>query len=287
MKLALCLAGGGIKGAAHIGAIKALEEENINISYIGGTSSGSIIATLYACGFTTSEMYNIFKRYAKEIKYIDSKNLFEFIKDLITFKGFRLNGLNSGDKIYNLVKEICNTKNIKNINQIKLPLVIPSVSLYDEKLYVFSNNIIGNKSDKIKYINDVDIAFAVRASCSYPGVFSPCEYNGSLLVDGGIAENLPWRETKRAGADKVISIVFNDVKPQKCLCNLFDIISKSFTIIFKELANYEWDGTDYLIKIEFDKKIKLLDTKQIEYLYKEGYIQTKRKIRDIKKELST
>lgn len=285
MKLALCLAGGGIKGAAHIGAIKALEEENINISYIGGTSSGSIIATLYACGFTTGEMYNIFKRYAKEIKYIDSKNLFKFIKDIITFKGFRLNGLNSGDKIYNLVKEICDTKNIKNINQIKLPLVIPAVSLYDEKLYVFSNNIIGNKSDKIKYINDVDIAFAVRASCSYPGVFSPCEYNGSLLVDGGIAENLPWKETKRAGADKVISIVFNDVKPQKCLCNLFDIISKSFTIIFKELANYEWDGTDYLIKIEFDKKIKLLDTKQIEYLYKEGYIQTKRKVRDIKKEL--
>ena len=286
MKLALCLAGGGIKGAAHIGAIKALEEENIKISYIGGTSSGSIIATLYACGFTTGEMYNIFKRYAKEIKYIDSKNLFKFIKDLITFKGFRLNGLNSGDKIYNLVKEICDTKNIKSINQIKLPLVIPAVSLYDEKLYVFSNNIIGNKSDKIKYINDVDIAFAVRASCSYPGVFSPCEYNGSLLVDGGIAENLPWKETKRAGADKVISIVFNDVKPQKCLCNLFDIISKSFTIIFKELANYEWDGTDYLIKIEFDKKIRLLDTKQIEYLYKEGYIQTKRKIRDIKKELS-
>ena len=285
MKLALCLAGGGIKGAAHIGAIKALEEENIKISYIGGTSSGSIIATLYACGFTTGEMYNIFKRYAKEIKYIDSKNLFKFIKDIITFKGFRLNGLNSGDKIYNLVKEICDTKNIKNINQIKLPLVIPAVSLYDEKLYVFSNNIIGNKSDKIKYINDVDIAFAVRASCSYPGVFSPCEYNGSLLVDGGIAENLPWKETKRAGADKVISIVFNDVKPQKCLCNLFDIISKSFTIIFKELANYEWDGTDYLIKIEFDKKIKLLDTKQIEYLYKEGYIQTKRKVRDIKKEL--
>lgn len=69
------------------------------------------------------------------------------------------------------------------------------------------------------------------------------------------------------------------------MSNLFDIISKSFTIIFKELADYEWDGTDYLIKIGFDKKVKLLDTKQIEYLYKEGYIQAKRKIKDIKKEL--
>ena len=168
MKIALCFAGGGIKGAAHIGAIKALEEENIEISYVGGTSSGSIIATLYACGFSTSEMYDIFKRYAKEIKYVDSKAIFKFIKDIVTFKGFRLKGLNSGDKIYDLVKEICATKNIKNINQIKMPIVIPAVSLYDERLYVFSNNIIGNKSDKIKYINDIDIAFAVRASCSYP-----------------------------------------------------------------------------------------------------------------------
>ena len=59
MKLGLCLAGGGVKGAAHIGALKALEENKIKIDYIGGTSSGSIVASLYACGFTADEIYKV------------------------------------------------------------------------------------------------------------------------------------------------------------------------------------------------------------------------------------
>jgi len=63
MKKGLCLAGGGVKGAAHIGAIKALEEARIKFDYVGGTSSGSIVACLYACGFTADEMYDIFKKY--------------------------------------------------------------------------------------------------------------------------------------------------------------------------------------------------------------------------------
>ena len=65
MKLGLSLSGGGIKGIAHVGAIKALEESGIKFDYISGTSSGSIIATLYACGYKTEEIYNIFKKYAK------------------------------------------------------------------------------------------------------------------------------------------------------------------------------------------------------------------------------
>ena len=61
MENGLCLAGGGVKGAAHIGVIKALEEEKIKFKYIGETSSGSIVACLYACGFTADEIYEIFR----------------------------------------------------------------------------------------------------------------------------------------------------------------------------------------------------------------------------------
>lgn len=66
MKLGLSLAGGGIKGVSHIGALKALEEENIKFDYISGTSSGSIVATLYAVGYTPDEIYEIFKNTQKK-----------------------------------------------------------------------------------------------------------------------------------------------------------------------------------------------------------------------------
>ena len=210
MKISLSLSGGGIKGIAHIGAIKALEEENIKVDYVSGTSSGSIVATLYACGYNADEMHEIFNKYAKDFHYIDFENIKKFFKNIFTGKGIVIDGLNSGTKISKLINEVCSKKGIYNINQIKMPLIIPAVNIETEELYVFSNCKFKNKTENVKYINDINIGNAVQASCSFPGVFSPCNYNGKLLVDGGIAENIPWRETKNAGADKVISIVFKD-----------------------------------------------------------------------------
>lgn len=105
MNLGLCLSGGGIRGIAHAGAIKALEEEKVKFNYVSGTSSGSIIATLYACGFTTDEMYEIFTKYAKSIRYIDFENIKRFFKNIFTGKGIRIDGLNSGTKIKKIVEE--------------------------------------------------------------------------------------------------------------------------------------------------------------------------------------
>ncbi len=284
MKLGLSLSGGGIKGFSHIGAIKALEEANIKFDYISGTSSGSIVATLYACGYTTKEMHKIFKKYVNEIKYVDMKNIKKFLKNIFTGKGFVIDGLNSGTKIKKLVNEVCGKKGINNIKQIKMPLVVPAVNIKTEELYVFSNNIIENKSKNIRYVNSADIGTIVQASCSYPGIFSPCKYEENLLVDGGIAENLPWRETKRAGADKVLSIVFTEKMPKKCCDNIFEIINKSFSILCKELSDYEWDGADYLLKIK-EPKVALLEKSKADELYDEGYFQTKAQIKQIKQKL--
>ena len=284
MKLGLCLSGGGIKGFAHIGAIRALEEANIKFYFISGTSSGSIVSCLYASGFTVDEIYEIFKKYVNQIKYIDIKNILKFLKNVILKRNFNIDGLNSGEKIKKLVNEICKTKGIENINQIKMPLLIPAVNINNEKVYVFSNNILQNNCDEVKYINNVNIGTAVQASCSYPGIFSPCKYKGELLVDGGISENLPWRETKRAGADKVLSIVFTN-KDRKCCKNLFEVISKSFSILCHELYKYEWEGTDYLLKID-TASVGLLEKTKIEELYNQGYEQTKKKINEIKTKLS-
>lgn len=284
MKLGLCLAGGGIKGVAHIGVIKALEEENIKFDYISGTSSGSIVATLYASGYKTEEIFNIFMKYAKNIKYFDITNLKRFFKNFLTGKNPIIDGLNSGKEINRLITEFCNKKKIQNINQIKMPLLIPAVNIYNEELIVFSNNILSNKSDEIKYINEVEIGTAVQASCSYPGVFSPTEYKDMLLIDGGITENLPWRETKRAGADKVLSVVFVDQKEKKCCKNILEVLNKSFSILCHELSKYEWDGTDYLLQIK-TSSTSLLKTKDMKIIYDAGYNQTKKEIEKIKEKI--
>lgn len=275
MNLGLCLSGGGIKGIAHVGAIKALEEEGVKFSYVSGTSSGSIIATLYACGFTTDEMYEIFTKYANSIRYIDFENIKRFFKNIFTGKGIRIDGLNSGTKIKKIVNEVCMKKGISNIKEIKMPILVPAVDIYTDELCVFSNNTNKNIKSEIKYINDIDIGTAVQASCSYPGIFSPCPFKNKLFVDGGITENLPWKETKKAGANKVLSIVFEDKEPKKCCNNFFEIINKSFSLLCKELAHYEWDGTDYLLKIETNR-VGLLEKSKMHELYEEGYLQTKK-----------
>ena len=88
MKLGLSLSGGGIKGIAHIGAIKALEEENIKFSYISGTSSGSIVAMLYACGYNVEEMYNIFYKYDKTLKKLITITTTKIIETILTTFSF-------------------------------------------------------------------------------------------------------------------------------------------------------------------------------------------------------
>ena len=92
MNIGIALSGGGIKGAAHIGVLEALEEENIKIDYISGTSSGSIVATLYAVGYKPQEILKMFSMYCKFISKTDKKLPLRCIKTLftgkITIKGF-------------------------------------------------------------------------------------------------------------------------------------------------------------------------------------------------------
>lgn len=280
MKVALCLAGGGIKGAAHVGALKAFEEENIEFEYISGASSGSIVATLNAVGYKSDEIYEIFKKYAKKMKYVDGRAIIDVIKRLITKRKFIVEGLNSGRLIEKVIQNACIKKNICNINQIKKNLLIPSVDLEDGRIYFFSSMVNRNViSDSKIYINNIEIGKAVRSSCSYPGVFCPCEYEGRKLIDGGIRENVPWREWKNNGVDKVICIGFETEKISKKDKNMVDIISDSLNILCHELSNYELDGVDYLLKIK-TKDVSLLEVKQMDYLYREGYEQTKKFIKD-------
>ena len=287
MNYGICFSGGGIKGAAHIGAIKALEEENLKFDYISGTSSGSIIATLYATGYSSDEMLKFFKKYAKKIKYVDPKNILILLINLFIKRKIVIKGFNEGTIIERLLNKELNKKNIKNISDIKKELLIPSIDINTGEINVFiSKENRAKYLDNIIYINNVNIGKAVRASCSYPVVFSPCKIGGKQLVDGGLRENVPWKLTKEKGADKVLSIIFDEEKNKKNYCkNILEVASNSLGILCHEISNYDLEGADYLLKIKTEK-VQLLDYKKIDELYLKGYEQTKNKIKEIKNKLN-
>ena len=277
MNIGICFSGGGIKGAAHIGVLKAFEEENIQFNYISGTSSGSIVARLYSIGYTADEIKEIFKKNYKKIKYIENKRIIKLILGVIFKREIIIDGLSSGEKIEQIIEKYSKQKSINNINQISKKVLIPSVDANNGDIYYFSSvqRNIREFSDRIIYINDCSVGKAVHASCSYPGVFAPCNYNNVKLIDGGIRENTPWRELKKCGAEKVICITFSEKSKNVCKKNIFDIVENSIKILNHELANYELEGVDFIIKIK-TMPVKLLEIEKFDYLYELGYEYAKK-----------
>ncbi len=281
MKISLALSGGGIKGVAHIGALKALEEEKIQIEKISGTSSGSIVASLFAAGFSSDDIYKIFKKYCKKIKYVEPINIVKLILGLILDRKIIIDGLNSGIQIEKLIQKECEKNNIQKMSDIKIPLIIPTVDMCKGELICFTSyQFRKNFSDNIIFENDISIGKAVRASCSYPVVFSPFDYKGSKLIDGGIRENIPWKVLKMLGAEKVLSISFETERDECENKNIIEVANRAIELLCRELTNYELDGSDYNIKIKTEK-IGLLEIEKLDELYEIGYIETKKWLKDI------
>ena len=280
----LSLSGGGIKADAHIGALKAFEEEKIKFDCVSGASSGSIIATMYALGYSSDEMWKLFKKYYKKIKYVEWKQVIKMILGLIFTRRLVIDGLNSGKVIEKIINEICKKSYVENINEIKMPLMISMVDLQKGTVYIASSQEKRKVlQDNTKYISDIPIATAVRASCSFPVVFSPCKFDGLQLIDGGTRENLPWKGLKEYGADEVYGIAFDTILAKnQCCKNMIEVAARAMELQGRELANYEKEGIDHLITICL-KKVALLDSSQIDVLYKMGYEETKKQLNLLKK----
>ena len=271
MNIGLCLSGGGIKGAAHIGVLQALEDNNVSITHISGTSSGSIVATLYAIGYSPSEIYDFFKKYCNEITKISFSKIFKLIFGLLFKHEVIIDGLNDGRKLEKIICKVCSDKNIYTINQINFPLLIPSVNIQTGETYIFTSKQYRNTyMDNYIYDSTIAISKAVRASCSFPGIYSPFYYNNVPLVDGGIRANIPWKETKEMGCDTVLSVIFERNLKSDSFLDIFEIITKSINMLSHELSICDQIGADYVLKINTDD-VTLLDTSKIDFLYNIGY----------------
>lgn len=277
MKIGLALSGGGIRGAAHVGAIKALEENGIKIDAVAGTSAGSIVGALYAMGYTTDEMYKLFNYFSKSVMSISPRYFFGGIKEK---KGIQLGGLTSGENIELALEEAAKLKNIKTIKDIEMPIAIPTTDLISDREIIFTNN---QDMQGEEYIHDIEIGKAVRASCSFPGMYAPLEYDKYQFADGGIFDNLPAEQTRKLGVDKVISIKFKLKSPRKQK-TLYNIAMQSLDLMTENLIKDSIKESDYVVDIDL-KDVKPFSISKLEFCYQQGYLQTLDHIIKLKKEL--
>ncbi len=277
MKIGLALAGGGVRGAAHIGVIKALQENNIEIGYIGGTSIGSIVAAFFAMGYNTDEMYKLFKYFSKDILKVEPRYYWENVRVTKNLMGY---GLLSGENIENGMNECARIKGYKNIKELPIPIVMPTVDIKNSKEYIFTNQEYSKNFPESRYINDISIGKAVRASSSYPAVFAPTIFNGHKFVDGGIIDNLPTKEVRKLGADKVIAVRFssaNNSDPK----NIFEVALKSVDLLFDQRTEKEISESDFAISLNLPDA-SVFNIKKLDYCYTKGYLATIKNINKIK-----
>ena len=269
MKLGIALSGGGIRGIAHAGVLKALEDNGIKPDIIGGTSAGSLIASLYAMGYSPYYIYILFKRYAKELTYINSGPIISGIGSFMMNKKNTLQGLKNGENIEKVYNQLAYKKGVRKINQIQMPIVIPTVDITSSKEYVFTNYIPVSEKNNAQYITDITVGKAVRASSSFPAVFVPCEFEKHAFMDGGLLDNIPVNEVKKQGADKVIAVKF-DADPVDEQSNIMDIVMKTIDIMGSKISEESLEMSDLVLSVYTDK-VGLLDVEKLDSCYQYGY----------------
>ena len=229
MKLGIAFAGGGLKGIAYIGAIKALNELGVNPEFISGTSSGSLFAVSYAMGFSPEEIKELTNEYYKTLTRIDKKSISKAVFTYLTSGIAKVEGLVDGEKISSLIDILASKRNLKNMNEIKTKLAICTVDTISTNECIFLSNECEEKIENIDYIYNAPIATATRASMSFPGIFTPCNYEKYNFIDGGTTDNYPTRILKTMGADKIIGLHFrlDDYVPRE---DIFAVLLRAVDI---------------------------------------------------------
>jgi NTE family protein len=210
MKFGLVLSGGGARGIAHAGVIKALEEFGLKFSVISGTSAGSIIGSLYSYGYKPDEI----------IQLISSTSFIRSIRPAWTWKGlFSLEILHEALRKY--MPE-------NNFSALKIPVTIAATDI---------------RQGTAQYFTEGELFPAIMSSCCVPAVFNPVSFNGNLYVDGGINDNLP-ASSIRDKCDFLVGSHCNHITPDFDVKNFRSVIERSLliaingnTVLSKALCN--------------------------------------------------
>ncbi len=223
-KIGIALGGGAARGYAHIGVLNAIDELNIPISYVSGTSIGSFIGALYASG-------NL-KTFEKKVRSRKS-----FMKDVL----FKLDpvfpklSIMNGNEVIRIFKEITDINTFEELN---IPLTTVATDI------VNNEKIESNKGDLIN---------AIKASIAIPGVLTPTYVNDNLCVDGGLIDPVPLQSIIDMGSDRTIAVNLYGLQTSKKKDNKFniiDIVDRSAKIILNNVTHLSFKNNEPNILIE-------------------------------------
>lgn len=315
-KVGLVLAGGGAKGAAHIGVLKVLEENNIPIDMVVGTSMGSIIGGLYAIGYTASEIDSLIStqdwdvimsdKSARESVQFEDKlyNSLYVLKVPFSIDPYALRKKRGAEILDSLigpmpVREPAPARSL--LNNIPMALVDGQniYNLFTSLAVGYLDSLDFNKMpipfacvavDLVKHEEVVwhsgHFVDALRSSMSIPGYFAPLRKNGRVLVDGGALNNYPVDIAREMGADVVIGVKFGSDEglTDSEVNNIGDMIGSLYDMYTKEKDRKAIENTDIFIHPDTEGFSTLsFDPESISTLVQNGYDAAMLKIADIRK----
>lgn len=203
-KIGLVLSGGGAKGLAHIGVLKTIDSLGLRVDYIGGTSMGAVVGGLYAYGYSAQQLDSIFRGIDFDVllgdkvprpskTFQERKNAEKYAASL-PIRDFKIqlpSSISRGQNVYNLLTKL--TIEAQNIDFKELPI----------PFYCVATNM---ETGKRVILENGNLAQAMSISSALPTLFQPIEYDGNLLMDGGIVDNYPIEVLKSKQLDYIIGV---------------------------------------------------------------------------------
>ena len=242
MKTGLVLSGGGVRGVAHIGAIKALEEYGIYPSHIAGTSAGAIIGALYAGGCNWEEILDFFKttqifsinNYAKSKPgFVDTEKFYDHLKSYLPKDSFA---------------------------SLKTPLYVTATNLLDGSLKVFHHG---------------ELIKPILASAAVPGLFAPVHFKNGYYVDGGMLNNFPV-DLIKIYCDQIVGVYVNPFEKVKItdFKHAHNVLERAYHIMVANETVLKFKDCDILIRPKRMAEFSMFSLKNIDILFELGYEAT-------------
>jgi len=243
MAIGLVLSGGGMRGAAHIGVIKALQEYDIKINEISGVSAGAIVGSLYASGMKWNEILKFFK----------SVNVTDYTKFAFGKPGF----INT-DKYYKTLQGIFPDDDFEAL---QIPLFINATNIITGENKTFS------KGKLIK---------PILASAAFPGVYTPVEFESKHYVDGGVLNNFPVEVLKKNN-NKIIGVYVNpfgelDIKELKYS---YSVLERAYRIKSTKEDFAKFEDCDVVVCPDQLNKFGIFDGSKVDEIFQFGYTKAK------------